>query len=240
MDAGFQTFNKVTDIFITHSHADHIASLPLIILENISNKVNTKIYCPKHSKPLLENMINSFLICNYNNYSVPKKYYQVIGLDSKYILDLKLNSHDIKLKLFDCDHTVPTIAYGFILSKKKLKEEYIGLDTKDIVLLKRDGVEITQKVESRELVFCGDTSINIFTNNPEILTFKNIIIECTFFDEEDLDNAISRRHMHWLQLKPIIEENKNISFYLIHFSAKHHRNDNIDKYLEGIENVFIL
>ena len=33
LDAGLQSFNKVSEIFITHSHADHISSLPLIILE---------------------------------------------------------------------------------------------------------------------------------------------------------------------------------------------------------------
>lgn len=241
LDAGYQNFNKVNDIFITHSHADHVASLPLIILENISNKQSTKIYCPEETVELLNNMIDSFLMCNYNNNRIPKKYYQVIGLNSDYLIDLKLNSQDISVQSFNSDHTVPTLSYGFIQKSKKLKEEYIGKSSQEIVELKKSGVDITYIIEYKKLVFCGDTSIAIFENNPSILNFDNIVIECTFFDESDLRLAVERKHMHWLQLKPIIRNNPNINFYLIHISAKYtDKNKLLEEVNEDLSNVFLL
>jgi ribonuclease BN (tRNA processing enzyme) len=240
LDAGYQSFNKISDIFITHSHADHVASLPLIILENISDKIKTNIYCPKESKKLIENMITSFLMCNYNSTTVPKSYYNVIGLDPRYLLDLKLNKQNVQIKSFYSDHTVPTLSYGFIEKKQKLKDEFKGLDGKEIFALKSKGIEITSNVEYRKLVFCGDTSIKIFGMNPDILTFDNIVIECTFFEEEDLKLAQDRKHMHWLQLKPIISANPSINFYLIHISAKYHDSDRLSTIIGTIENVFIL
>ena len=240
LDAGHQSFNKTSVIFITHSHADHIASLSLIILENISDKIKTTIYCPKESKSLIENMIVSFLMCNYQSTFIPKKYINIIGLEPGYLMDLKLNKQDIQLQSFYSDHNVITLSYGFIEKKKKLKEEYQGLSGKEIVELKSQGIEITNIVENKKLVFCGDTSINIFKMNPDILTYHNIVIECTFFDEDDLKLAQDRKHMHWLQLKEIVLKKPNINFYLIHISAKHHDSDYLDSIIKGYNNVFIL
>lgn len=240
LDAGLQSFNKVSDIFITHSHADHVSSLPLIVLENISHKLVTNIYCPKDSKTVIENMISSFLMCNYNNTQIPRKYFKVIPLDNKFLLELKLNNNDIKIKSFYATHTVPTLCYGFIDVKKKLKEEFKGLDKNGIISLKKEGIPITEKVDYKRLVFCGDTSIDIFENNPTILEFENIVIECTFFEEDDLHLAQERKHMHWLLLRPVIESNPNVNFYLIHISAKYHCTDNLKEYLIGLDNVFLL
>lgn len=240
LDAGHQSFNKISNIFITHTHADHVASLPLIILENISDKITTNIYCPKESTKLIEGMITSFLMCNYNSIYVPKRYYNVIGLEPGYLLEVKLNKQNIIVQSFYSDHTVVTLSYGFIEKKKKLKDEFTGLDSKEIVALKSKGVEITNEVEYKKLVFCGDTSINIFTINPDILTFDNIVIECTFFEEDDLKLAENRKHMHWLQLKPVILENPHINFYLIHISAKHHDIEYLNSVIGGLNNVFIL
>jgi len=241
LDAGHQNFNKVHDIFITHSHADHVASLPLIILENISNKQVTNIYCPEESVELINNMLDAFLRCNYHNNRIPKKYYKFIGLSSDYLIDLKLNSQDISIQSFNSDHTVPTLSYGFIQKSKKLKEEYIDKSSQEIVELKKNGVDITYIIEYKKLVFCGDTSIAIFENNPSILDFDNVVIECTFFDESDLILAVERKHMHWLQLKPIIRDNPNINFYLIHISAKYTDKNNLVELInKDLSNVFIL
>jgi len=241
LDAGHQNFNKTRDIFITHTHADHIASLPLIILENISNKIITNVYCPKQSTRLLINMINSFLMCNYNNSNPPKNTYNVIGLEPEYKTELYLNNQDIIIESFYSAHTVPTLSYGFIHKIKKLKEEFIDKTTQEIISLKNEGIDITEVINYKKLIFCGDTSIYIFKLNPGILEYNNIIIECTFFDDAELDLAISRRHMHWIQLKDVIISNPTINFYLIHISARYKdKKEIVDNYIMDLSNVFLL
>ena len=245
LDAGHQNFNKTRDIFITHTHADHIASLPLIILENISNKIITNVYCPKQSTKLLINMIDSFLMCNYNNSSPPKKHYNVIGLEPQYKTELVLNNQDITIESFYSVHTVPTLSYGFIRKTKKLKTELLGKTSQEIASLKheyaKDGISITDIVHHKTMIFCGDTSIYIFELNPTILEYDNIIIECTFFDDAELDMAISRKHMHWIQLKEIIIAHPTINFYLIHISARYKdKKEIVDNYIMELSNVFLL
>lgn len=241
LDAGHQNFNRVTDIFITHCHADHIASLPLIILENINNKLTTSIYCNSVSQIFLENMIDSFLMCNYSSNKIPKNYYNFIPLNPIETLSIKLNGQNLIVKSFFSDHRVPTLSYGFIEKKNKLKDEYIGLDGKEIVKLKKDGVVITNTIEINKMVFCGDTTSEIFKNNPDILNFESIVIECTFFESDEILNAKERKHMHWESLKKVIIENPEVNFYLIHISARYTNIEELrQKYLKGINNVFII
>ena len=241
LDAGHQIFNKVAEIFITHCHADHVASLPLIILENVNNKIVTNIYCPQESIKFIENMVEAFLACNYNNYIIPKKYFNFISMSSEYLTKRKFNNQSMIIKCYHSDHTVPTISYGFIEEKKKLKEEYKGLTGLEIVELKKSGVEITEIKKFKKLVFCGDTTAKIFSRNPDILNYDSIVIECTFFEEEEVGTARERKHMHWNDLKKVIISNPNVNFYLIHISAKYHNIDDFSKmYFNDISNVFIL
>ena len=220
LDAGNQNFNKLAVIFITHCHADHVASLPLIILENVNSKIKTNIYCPQESSKFIENMVDAFLACNYNNYTVPKKYYNFIPMSPRYLTNKTLNGQSIIIRSYYSDHTVATLSYGFVEEKKKLKEEFKELSGPEIVALKKEGVEITEIQQFKKLVFCGDTTAKIFRRNPDILSYDSIIVECTFFEDDELDTARERKHMHWSDLKEVIIENPNVNFYLIHISTK--------------------
>lgn len=241
LDAGNQNFNQVADIFITHCHADHVASLPLIILENINKKIISNIYCPQESIKFIENMVEAFLACNYNNYNIPKKYLNFISMNTKFVMSKKFNKQSVNIRCFESDHVVPTLSYGFIEEKKKLKEEYKELSGPEIARLKKQGVEISKIVEFKKLIFCGDTTANIFRKNPEILKYDSIVVECTFFEDDEIVTAADRKHMHWKDLKKIVIDNPLVKFYLIHISAKYHNEDSFcSKYIDGIPNIFVL
>ena len=53
--------------------------------------------------------------------------------------------------------------------------------------------------------------------------------------------AISRKHMHWIQLKEIIIAHPTINFYLIHISARYKdKKEIVDNYIMELSNVFLL
>lgn len=218
LDAGFQSFNHPTYIFITHIHADHISSLTLTILENINNNLDTNVICPFQSIKFLENMVNSFLKCNYHSEKIPKKV-NYIGLNDGDKKDFIFNKRKFQVEAIKSDHTIPTLNYGFIQKTQKLKDEFKNLDGKSIKKLRDENKNIFYEFEKKIFLFCGDTSRKLLEND-KIFEYSNIIIECTYFDDSDIDLAEERKHMHWMFLEKKVNLYENINFYLIHLSPK--------------------
>jgi len=69
-------------------------------------------------------------------------------------------------------------------------------------------------------VFLGDTNIKVFETHKEILESPYVIVECTFLEPEHANLSGERDHIHYEELKPIIESNPKTTFILIHFSLR--------------------
>jgi hypothetical protein len=52
----------------------------------------------------------------------------------------------------------------------------------------------------------GDTHIDVFGKNPHIFNYPEVIVECTFFHQENGIHERANRdgHIHWDSLKPSI------------------------------------
>jgi len=68
-----------------------------------------------------------------------------------------------------------------------------------------------------------DTGIEIFEKNPFLLEYPVAIVECTFLldNNDELEQAIKKKHIHWNQLKPYVVQNPNVLFILVHFSQRY-------------------
>lgn len=220
LDAGFQCFNHPSHIFITHLHADHIGNLHLTILENINNNLITTIICPEQSVNFLTNYIETFLECNYHSGRIPKDKIKFLGMNEGDIIEIKLKKSEYLIEAFKSDHVIPTLSYGFIQKTKKLKDEYLSLSGQEIKKLREDNNDIFYTSFINKLLFCGDTSYK-FLENKKIYKFENIMIECTYFDINEIENSKIRKHMHWVDLSSKIKQFTNINFYIIHISPKH-------------------
>ena len=156
------------------------------------NNLNPEAF-PYHALMLYIHIIPSLLSSLIENVFLSNLLFKMPLLISDFIIYKLLcllyeNKKRIIIKVFNSDHRVPTISYGFIEKRKKLKNDYLNLDKNEIIDLKKNGIEITEEVEFKHFVFCGDTTHKIF-DNKEILDFKSIVIECTFFEEDDLPNV---------------------------------------------------
>ena len=137
----------------------------------------------------------------------------------------------MEIEVFECDHSIPTVSYGLKEIKKKLKKEYLGLEGREIAQLKKDGVEITEMVVQNKLAYVCDTSIKVFDMNPTLLDYPTIMVECTFFEEDEITNAKKTQHIHWNDLKPIVCDHPEIEFMLFHFSQRY-RDSEIDEFFK--------
>lgn len=233
LDVGPQNFNKPDTIFITHPHLDHIAELPMTLIEDMHTDHKVVIYCHPSAVDLIDRFIKSAFMANAVDATEPdvSNCYEIIGVAAGSELPLIINKNKVNVEVFNCDHTIPTISYGFSLTVDKLKDEYKGLPGKEIGQLRKSGVAITEAITKKKFAYVCDTTIAVFKLNPSLIQYPVIYIECTFLFPEEKENAIKTNHIHWDDIKPIIIANPDIHFVLFHFSQRY-KDSEIDKFFD--------
>jgi ribonuclease Z len=138
------------------------------------------------------------------------------------------------IRVVECVHRIDCVGYSiFRRYPGQLLPQYADLPGPDLGRLRSQGVVLAEQMEEPVLVFLGDTTHEVFDKHAEILQqHDTIMVECTFFDDDvngdDNDakkkshaRAHETQHMHWDNLRPIVQSHPQTLFLLIHFSLKY-------------------
>lgn len=228
-DAGLSSPFSPDNIFITHLHTDHIANIPFSFYGG-DNMIT--VYVPNGTEKMVEEFIKS--AHPYYDYGAEDfvMNYKVVGLKPATKIPIMIKKAEHLLETFECFHGVPCIGYGLTEIKKKLSDEYIGLDKTEIIKLKKSGVDITKRVLKHFFLYLGDTSAEILLN-PEISKYSTVMIECTFIDDDEFERACQTKHIHWSQLKDYVLSHPDITFILYHFSSRY-KKEYIKDFFDGL------
>ena len=225
-DAGLPSKKKPNIVLLTHSHRDHSFNIPTIAMDNTERRV---VYCPNEMVNPLKLLCRAFKSLDNCTELIDKEQVNAIGVHPNIIIDY----NKIKIKVIKCYHTVPTIGFSIITQKNVLKDEYKNITGKELGKLKKSRVEVTKIVDVIKFIFLGDTTIEVF-KDPYILLSPVIFVECTIIDDQVSPEKTQKRgHIHLNQLLPIIIENKQTFFVLIHLSKRYKRNY-IDSFFKDI------
>nr|QFG74479.1 MAG: hypothetical protein [Megaviridae environmental sample] len=218
LDGGVPSEISPNAILITHGHYDHIASIQSILQNNIK--------CPVMHKDCLTHNLNKAVQAFYClNSNLSTKKISINSIVEKHAM-FSINKTNIYIKTYELSHSVPCQGYGIYIIKKKLKEEYKGMTSKQIIELKKT-TEITHNVNIPLLMYCCDTDSNI---NVNFSVYPIVIIECTFIDDEHYIEAKKKKHMHWNDIVKLLKSCTDTHFILIHFSTRYK-----DDYLKEFE-----
>jgi ribonuclease Z len=126
---------------------------------------------------------------------------------------------DLHVHALPTVHRVPSVGYALVQTRRKLKQEYLGLPGREIALLKKT-VEITNNTETVLFAYTGDTTIEGVLQHSKFLEAEVLVTECTFIDDTvDEKTAIERGHIHLDQLVEHQDKIKGI-LVLTHFSPR--------------------
>lgn len=219
-------------VFITHGHIDHVFQLPICNIAIAKSKTTIQKKPSYYVPEKISNQVNDFIYSTYAlskfnpNHKMNSKYDLVLMTSNIHkIVDIKKSSW--KIRVFECDHNVPCLGYGFSEMRKKLKPELLNTPGKELAEMKRNGLEINEIKEVPFFCYLGDSSINVFFNldNADIFTYPVIFTECTYLYDDEIDMALKNKHIHWIQLESIVKNHPNNIFILYHFSLRYTTQD---------------
>ena len=225
LDAGLPYPGNPQFILVSHLHSDHSGNLPMLLTD--IGEVRPLVMVPPGGTPYVKSYIASYA-------SMTSHTNRDFSDDSKFpctFLELDADKSPVELELkgkkryalttFKCDHTVPCIGVGFAEIRMRLKPEYKGLPGKDIGSLRKQGVEVMERYEASQFVYLGDTTHRVFESYPGLFDYKTIICECSFIEDDHIEQAEATKHMHWKFLKQVIQEHPGNVFVLMHFSRRY-------------------
>jgi ribonuclease Z len=202
--------------FVTHTHLDHVAALPVYVARRRMMKMEPPtIYVPVEA---LEDVRRLLLIMQRLDRG--RMHCRLAGIAAGDEIEL---SREHVLTAFATVHTIPSRGFLVWERRNKLKEEYQGLPGDQIRDLRLGGVAVTREVRTPLLAYTGDTSPAGLDNYPPIYQAKILITEMSFFREKHRREKIHKfGHIH---LDDIVERADRFENELIicgHFSTRYH------------------
>ena len=201
--------------FITHTHLDHIAALPVYVARRRMMKMDPPtIYVPEHARDLIETLLRA--VSRLDRGRLPC---QLIPVKAGDQIEL---SKELVVTAHATRHTVPSLGYIVWERRKKLKAQYLELAGEQIRDLRLSGVEVTEERRHPLVGVLGDTEPRGLDDCPEMYQARILIAEMTFVAPAHRKEKIHKHgHMH---LDDFVERRGRFQNELViasHFSTRY-------------------
>lgn len=250
LDAGLNTYKGIKAILISHMHSDHSQEWIHLFqkrkepIKGQENEIGRPVYFPTSGFNSITGLYYAKQRCGGGIKATME--YDVSFLHNRMINPITVEVGnvfkipgltDIWVEVLPAYHSVDSVGYGIFARRQKMKPEYLDLakskneeDKTKFAKLKQDKIKLTQEMDIPQLMFFSDSTIDNLTKHDEWKKYPTVMVECTGFDEVcDADTIYERQHTHWDHLLPVMKENKDTEWIVIHTSFGID-NDVIDKY----------
>ncbi len=217
-DLGAQpwAFMSTPQWFISHTHLDHIAALPVLAARRRMMKMDPPtIYLPEQAVEPVERMLRAFRKLDFSRMPC-----ELVPVSDGSEVEL---SRELVVEAFATQHTITSLGYLVCERRQKLKSEYQDLAGFQIRDLKLSGVEITREVRVPLVAYMGDTAPGGLDDNPQVYDAKVLITEVTFLESDHRPEEIHKDgHTHLDDLVERQDRFRNELIVIGHFSTRYH------------------
>jgi ribonuclease Z len=206
-------FIPINHVLLTHGHMDHAAGFAYYLSQrNFCGQSAGTILAPKNLLKPMREIIDAWARLDGNK--IPAK---LVGVKPG-------DEHQIKpnlfAKVFPTKHSKGSVGYSVIERRKKLKSEYVGLKSPQIVELKKQGTEIDYILDIPIATYIGDTQYVDFSQLNYIVESKILIAECTFYEDEHSGRAEAGKHMHIDEFTTLLNNLQNEHIIITHTTQR--------------------
>jgi ribonuclease Z len=217
-DLGGQPWSFMTtpSWFVTHSHLDHIAALPVLVARRRMMRMEPPtIYLPAEAVDGVEAILRAYQRLDRGRMAV-----KLVGLKAGDEIEL---SRELVVRAFPTRHTIPSLGYLVWERRRKLKPEYHGLSGDEIRDLRLSGVEVSAEIRVPKVAYTGDTSPPGLDGFPELYQAQILILEMTFVAPGERASIIHKfGHIHLDDIVARADRFQNELIVASHFSTRLH------------------
>src|SRR5690242_2334339 len=202
--------------FLTHTHLDHVAALPVYVARRRMMRMEPPtLYVPAAAIEDIRRLLLVFqrldrgrMVCTLN------------GVNPGDEIEL---SRDHVVSAFGTTHTIPSLGYVVWERRFKLKEEYHGLPGEKIRDLRLGGVAVTREVRTPLVAYTGDTSPAGLDACPAAFQARILITELSFVRPNHRREKIHKfGHMHLDDFVERADRFENELIICAHLSTRYH------------------
>ena len=202
--------------FITHTHLDHVAALPMYVARRRMMKMEPPtIYVPEDAIEPLTRILHAYRKLDRGR--LPCDLKPLVPGD-----EIEL-TRELVVTTTATTHTVPSLGFLIWERRNKLKPEYTGLTGEQIRDLRLAGTEVTREHRIPLLGYLGDTSPAGLDRCPDMFAAKILIAEMTFVAPSHRKDKIHKHgHMHLDDFVARQNQFQNERIIASHFSTRYH------------------
>jgi ribonuclease Z len=202
--------------FVSHTHLDHVAALPVYVARRRMMKMDPPtVYVPAES---LDDVKKLMMIMHRLDRG--RQLAELKGLTPGDEIEL---GREQVVTVHNTAHTIPSRGFVVWERRNKLKDEFVGLPGEKIKELRLSGVAITREVRLPLVAYTGDTSPAGLDNNPAFFEAKILITEMSFIRASHRRDKIHKfGHMHLDDFVERTARFKNELIVAAHFSTRYH------------------
>ncbi|MBM3955436.1 MAG: metal-dependent hydrolase [Planctomycetes bacterium] len=201
--------------FLTHTHLDHVAALPVYVARRRMMKMEPPtIYVPEESVEPIEKLLRA--VSRLDRGTLPCTLLAARPGD-----EIELSREHVVTVSATC-HTLPSVGYVVWERRRKLKPEYHGLPGERIRDLRLSGTEVTQEMRTPLVAYLGDSTAEGLDRCPAMYEAMVLITELTFVAHAHRKDKIRKfGHMHLDDFLARRERFRNEVIIATHFSTRY-------------------
>jgi ribonuclease Z len=201
--------------FVSHTHLDHIASLPVYVARRRMMKMEPPtIYLPENAIEPIEKILKLFTRLDLGRLPC-----QLVALKPGDEVEL---SREHVVTVSATTHTLPSLGFVVWERRKKLKPEFFGLPGDQIRDLRLSGTEVTDEVRMPLVAYLGDSSPEGLDNCPAMFEARVLITEITFVHRSHKKDKIHKYgHIHLDDILERQDRFKNELIIAAHLSTRY-------------------
>jgi ribonuclease Z len=227
-DLGAQpwSFMATPNWFVSHTHLDHIAALPVYVARRRMMKMEPPtIYLPAEAVEGVDRLLRAFQRLDRGRMPV-----NLVGMEPGQEAAL---SRELVVTAFATRHTIPSLGFLVWERRRKLKPEFQHLSEAEIRELRlRENIEVSAEIRIPKVAYLGDTSPAGLDGFPEIYRAEILILEMTFVAAAERPDKIHKYgHTHLDDILARADRFQNDWIVASHFSTRMH-SDQIQRIVE--------